>query len=133
MLFDRSGDRILLCERIKNPYLGLKNLPGGKIEVGEDGSSAAYREMEEETGFSKEDVQLQHLMDFRYYFQNCYVEVYVGQLRTEAAPKGEENPLFWSDLNHNFFDQTEYAGEGNIGHMMEQVKEYWEVLGLRKD
>lgn len=29
--------------------------------------------------------------------------------------------LYWSDLNHDFFDMSLYAGEGNIGHMIEQV------------
>ncbi|MCP3774290.1 NUDIX domain-containing protein [Paenibacillus sp. MZ04-78.2] len=92
------------------------------MESGETGLEAAYKELFEETCISKEDVTLHHLMDFRYYLQNCYVEVYVGKLTREVVVSGEENELYWSDLNQDFFDMTLFAGEGNIGHMIEQVK-----------
>lgn len=60
-------------------------------------------------------------MDFKYYLQDCYVEVYVGRLKREVSASGDENILYWSNLNNNFFDMSLYAGEGNIGHMIEQV------------
>jgi 8-oxo-dGTP diphosphatase len=110
-----------MCKRLKNPYKGLSNLVGGKIENGETGIEAAYRELFEETSISKEDVILYHLMDFKYYLQHCYVEVYVGKLKRDVMISGDENELFWSDLNKDFFDMSLYAGEGNIGHMIEQV------------
>lgn len=122
MIYNKAMDRLLMCKRSKDPYKGLSNLVGGKIEDGEWGMEAAYRELLEETGISKADVVLHHLMDFTYYYQNCYVEVYVGRLKREVALSGDENELYWSDLNRNFFDMTLYAGEGNIGHMIEQVK-----------
>lgn len=121
MVYNDSLDKILMCKRLKNPYKGLSNLVGGKIEIGENGLESAYRELFEETSISKNDITLHHLMDFKYYYQNCYVEVYVGKLNYEVLVSGNENELFWSDLNHNFFDITLYAGEGNIGHMIEQV------------
>ena len=122
LLFSEDTERILLCKRKKNPYIGLNNLVGGKIELNEGGLEAAYRELFEETAVSKSDVKLRHLMDFKYYFQNCYVEVYAGKLIREVFVNGDENDLFWSDLSHIFFDMKQYAGEGNIGHMIEQVK-----------
>jgi 8-oxo-dGTP diphosphatase len=121
MVYNENVDKILLCKRLKNPYKGLDNLVGGKIEFGESGLESAYRELFEETSISKNDITLQHLMDFTYYYQNCYVEVYVGKLKHEVLVCGEENHLYWSDLNRNFFDMYLYAGEGNIGHMIEQV------------
>lgn len=121
MVYNESADKILMCKRLKNPYKGLNNLVGGKIELGESGLESAYRELFEETSISKNDITLHHLMDFTYYHQNCYVEVYVGKLKYEVLVSGEENQLYWSDLNHNFFDMALYAGEGNIGHMIEQV------------
>ena len=30
--------------------------------------------------------------------------------------------MFWSGLDCDFFDMKQYAGEGNIGHIMEHVK-----------
>lgn len=122
MVYNMQEDKLLMCERKKEPYKGLNNLVGGKIEDGEKGISAAYRELHEETGISEKDITLQHLMDFTYHVYNCYVEVYVGKLRNEVSVIEEKNKLFWIDLNQDFFDMSVYAGEGNIGHMIEHVK-----------
>ena len=121
MIYSKDRDRLLMCRRLKDPYKGLNNLVGGKIEDGETGLDAAYRELKEETGIPFEDVTLHHIMDFTYYLQQCYVEVYAGRLKREVEVFGDENELFWSDLNQDFFDTSLYAGEGNIGHMIEQV------------
>ncbi|SDR96488.1 8-oxo-dGTP diphosphatase [Paenibacillaceae bacterium GAS479] len=122
MIYNKDMDRLLMCKRLKNPYKGLSNLVGGKIDIGETGIEAAYRELFEEANIAKENITLHHLMDFKYYFQRCYVEVYVGKLKYDVVVSGDENELFWSDLNQDFFDMTLFAGEGNIGHMIEQVK-----------
>ncbi len=122
VVFSADGEKMLMCKRIKDPYKNLKNFVGGKIESGENGIDAAYRELFEETGITREDIGLIHLMDFSYPLDPCYVEVYAGQLKRDVQIKGEENPLFWSGLDGNFFDMREYAGEGNIGHIMEHVK-----------
>ena len=128
IVYNANKDRILMCKRLKNPYKGLSNLVGGKIESGENGLDSAYRELFEETSITKDDITLHHLMDFTYHYQNCYVEVYVGRLIREVTVFGEENQLYWSDLNQNFFDVSLYAGEGNIGHMIEQVNLCKEIL-----
>lgn len=121
MVYNNGMDKLLMCKRIKDPYKGLSNLVGGKIEIGETGIEAAYRELHEETNISKEDIILHHLMDFTYHLQDCYVEVYVGRLKREVSVSGDENILYWSDLDKNYFDMSLYAGEGNIGHMIEHV------------
>lgn len=132
LLYDASCEHILMCKRRKEPYLGLYNLVGGKIEPGEDHLEAAYRELKEESGVGRESVDLVHLMDFTYYLQDCYVEVYAGRLKQDVSVCGDENDLFWSDLNHNFFDMKLYAGEGNIGHIIEQVNMYADMLLNKK-
>ena len=64
-----------------------------------DGFSAAYRELEEETGITQGQVTL----------------------------RSEKHPLKFLPLaGENFFDLEKYAGEGNIGHMIEQVNDYGE-------
>lgn len=121
-VFSPDGEKMLMCRRIKDPYKGLINFVGGKIEAGENGIDAAYRELFEETGIMREDIALVHLMDFTYPLDPCYVEVYAGQLKRDVSVKDEENPLFWSGLDCDFFDMRQYAGEGNIGHIMEHIK-----------
>ena len=121
VVFNKEADKILMCKRIKEPYLGLSNFVGCKIEQGEDGMTAAYRELFEETSIAKEDIRLTHLMDFTYHMAQEYVEVYVGRLKSEVEICGDENILYWSELDCDFFDPTLYAGEGNIGHIMMHI------------
>lgn len=122
VVFNENADKMLMCNRRRNPYKGLSNFVGGKIEKDENGLEAAYRELEEETSITKNDIILSHLMDFTYHFGNCYLEVYVGKLNKAVAVSGDENELYWSELNYDFFDATQYAGEGNIGHIMMHVE-----------
>ena len=122
MVYSVDGTELLFCKRTKEPYLGLYNLVGGKIEKDEDGFTAAYRELWEETGISSVQIQLYRMMDFTYYNTNCYLEVYAGKLTEEALLCEEEQPLEWLSVEENFFDDSQFAGEGNIGHMVEQVK-----------
>lgn len=124
MIYNQDQDKLLFCKRKKAPYKDLYNFVGGKIERGEDGFISAYRELEEETGISRDQVQLFHMMDFTYYNQECYVEVYVGKLNGEVALREEIHPLYWLNVNENFFDTKRFAGEGNIGHMVEQTRQY---------
>ena len=128
VVFNKETDKMLMCKRRHNPYKGLSNFVGGKIEENESGLDAAYRELEEETAITKNDITLSHLMDFTYHLGNCYLEVYVGKLNKSIDVSGDENELYWSTLDHNFFDATQYAGEGNIGHIMMHVEMYREDL-----
>lgn len=122
MVISQDHKNLLFCKRQKDPYQGLYNLVGGKIEEGEDGFAAAYRELFEETGITKEQIKLSHMMDFTYYNQDCYVEVYVGYLTTQVVLQEETHPLEWLTMEENYFDSKKFAGEGNIGHMLEQVR-----------
>ena len=121
VVFNPEMDKMLMCRRQKEPYKGLSNFVGGKIEKNEDGFSAAYREMREESSITAEDIILTHLVDFTYPLDGCYVEVYVGRLNKQVLVHGDENELYWSELDKNFFDSSQYAGYGNIGHIMELI------------
>lgn len=124
MVYSPDGEKILFCRRTKDPYMGKYNLVGGKIESDEDGSDAAYRELAEETGITRSDIELSHMMDFVYHNQKCYVEIYAGKLAVDVSLKHEKHPLLWMSVNEDFFDLEKFAGEGNIGHMVEQVRCY---------
>ena len=124
LVYSADKSKILLCKRRKDPYIGLYNLVGGKIEPEEEGINAAYRELYEETGILRSDITLYHFMDFTYYKDSCYVEVYGGYLEHAVDLKEEAHPLVWLDSNEDFFDSERFAGEGNIGHMVEYVRKY---------
>lgn len=122
VVYNENADKILMCKRKKDPYKGLANFVDGKIEKKENGLDAAYRELEEETTITKDDIMLLHIMGFTYYIENYYLEVYVGKLNKIVNVNGTENKLFWSTLDNNFFDETQYAGEGNIGHIVQHIE-----------
>ena len=122
VIFSRNIDKTLMCKRTKEPYMGMYNLVGGKIEKENDGLNEAYRELEEETNIKKEDVELIHFMNLTYVKWNKEIEVYYGILKKEVTLIEEVNKLEWVDVNDNFFDMTKYAGEGNIGHIIEEIK-----------
>ena len=122
-VYNPARDRVLMCLRRKAPYKGLFNLVGGKIEPGESSPDAAYRELREETGIDRDDIDLLRLMDFVYHQEDaCRVEVWAGTLKRDIIPSGDENELKWLALDENFFDMGRFAGEGNIGHIYEIVK-----------
>ncbi len=128
LVYNKEEDKILMCKREKEPYKGKFNLVGGKVEQGEDELHAAYRELQEETGITKEDIKLTNLMNFEYKMQDMELELYVGKLNKEKKVVEEINKLYWIDKQDDFFDVEKYAGEGNIGHMMRQVELYKDKL-----
>lgn len=122
VVFDKQMKNTLMCKRAKEPYMGMYNLVGGKIEKENDGLNEAYRELEEETNINKNDIDLVHFMNFTYVKWDKELEVYYGILKNEVNLIEEVNKLEWVNINDNFFDMTKYAGEGNIGHIMEEIK-----------
>ena len=110
IVFNKTKDRALFCKRQKNPYKGLYNFVGGKVEPGEDSETAAYREY--------------RLMDIRYYHQGFDLQLYVGKLDEDVPVKEETNPLLWLPLTEDFTDRDRFAGEQNIAHIMNVALEY---------
>lgn len=61
-------------------------------------------------------------MNLTYVKWNKELEVYYGILKHEVKLIEEVNKLEWVSINDNFFDMNTYAGEGNIGHIIEEIK-----------
>ncbi len=121
-IFNKSLTKTLMCKRTKDPYMGMYNLIGGKIEKENDGLNEAYRELEEETAITRNDIVLSYFMSIEYITFNKSIEVYYGILNKNVKLIEEVNKLEWVDINDNFFDMNKYAGEGNIGHIIEEIK-----------
>ena len=128
LVYNKEEEKILMCKREKEPYKGKFNLVGGKVEQGEKELDAAYRELQEETGITKQDINLKHLMNFQYEISDMELELYVGKLNKEKEVIEEINKLYWFDKNEDFFNVEKFAGEGNIGHMVKQVEIYKDKL-----
>ena len=49
----------------------------------------------------------------------------MGTLRGDVTLREEKHPLgFLTLAEEDFFDLDKFAGEGNIGHMVEQVRQF---------
>lgn len=121
VVFDKDMKNTLVCKRTKQPYMGMYNLVGGKIEA-DDGLKEAYRELFEETNIKESDILLTHFMNLIYVKWDKELEVYYGILNKKVDLIEEVNKLEWVSINDNFFDLNKYAGEGNIGHIIEEIK-----------
>ena len=122
VVFDKDLNKTLMCKRTKEPYKGMFNLVGGKSERENDGLNEAYRELNEETNITSEDISLIHFMNIEYVVFDKLIEVYYGILNKAVNLIEEVNKLEWVSINDNFFDMNKYAGEGNIGHIIEEIK-----------
>ena len=124
VVFNKDMTKTLMCKRTKEPYKGLYNFVGGKIEDDNNRLNEAYRELKEETNITKDDIELVHFMDLNYISLGVLMEVYYGILNKDVELIEEVNKLEWVDINDNFFDMSRYDGEGNIGHIIEEIRLY---------
>ena len=124
VVFNLAKNAVLFCKRKKEPYKGLLNFVGGKVDPGEESDHAAYRELQEETGITRKQIRLFRLMDIRYYDKDFDLELYVGKLEEDVPLKAEANPLLWLSLDEDFADKERFAGEQNIAHIMNMAMQY---------
>ncbi len=124
VVFSKNKKSVLFCKRTKEPYKGLYNFVGGKVEDGESSTGAAYRELQEETGISQKDIKLYRMMDITYYHLNFVLELYVGVLDEDVALVEEINPLEWLSVDEDFTDIERFAGKQNITHIINVALEY---------
>ncbi|MGD7045867.1 NUDIX hydrolase [Jeotgalibacillus proteolyticus] len=62
MCFVENNNQVLLQRRVKKPFKGLWNAPGGKVEAFESPLEACKREIQEETGLAIENVSFRGIM-----------------------------------------------------------------------
>ena len=72
VVLNKEIKKTLMCKRTKEPYKGMFNLVGGKIEKENDGLNEAYRELKEEANIKNSDISLIQI--------NMQVRVIVGKL-----------------------------------------------------
>jgi len=124
VVFDKCLDKILFCIRAKEPYKGMYNFVGGKVEENESNDDAAYRELFEETGISRNDIELDHFMDLNYFKYENNIQVYYGILKHNVNLIEEKNKLEWVVINDELLNNEKFAGNYNIPHIITQIKKY---------
>lgn len=58
LCFVRNGDKILMINRVKPPFMGMWNAVGGHLLDGETPERCAVREIKEESGITVDSVRL---------------------------------------------------------------------------
>lgn len=124
VVFNKTLDKVLFCIRAKDPYKGLYNFMGGKVEDGESNDEAAYRELFEETGINSDNIELEHFMDLNYFKYENNLQVYYGILKREVELVEEKNKLEWVVINDDLLNNEKFAGNYNIPHIIRQIKIY---------
>lgn len=124
VVFNKNLSKTLFCIRAKEPYKGMYNFVGGKVEENESNDDAAYRELFEETGISNKDIKLEHFMDLNYFKYENNLQVYYGILKHEVNLVEEKNKLEWVTINEELLDNSRFAGNYNIPHIIRQIKVY---------
>ena len=125
VVLNKDESEVLMCKRTSNPYQGLYNYVGGKVEAHETSDDAAYRELFEETGITRNDIHLTHMIDYVYPLDDLTMNIYYGVLHHEVSLIPEKHPLFWFDVKENFMDKR-FAGNGNTYHMLHCALYYLE-------
>ena len=124
VVFNNDLEEVLFCIRAKEPYKGLYNFVGGKVEENESNDGAAYRDLFEETGISDKDIELEHFMDLNYFKYENNLQVYFGILRHKVTLIEEKNRLEWITINEELLDNSKFAGNYNIPHIIRQIQVY---------
>ena len=133
VVFNTDLSKGLFCIRAKEPYKGKYNFVGGKVEEGESNDEAAYRELFEETGISKNDIELDHFMDLNYFKYGNNLQVHYGILKQNVKLVEEKNKLVWIVLDKKLLDNDKFGGNYNIPHIITQIKVFLENgIGLGK-
>lgn len=124
VVFNKDLSKTLFCIRTKEPYKGLYNFVGGKVEENESDYEAAYRELFEETGIGKIDIELDYFMDLNYYKYENNIQVFYGILKQDINLIEEKNKLEWITINDELLNNEKFAGNYNIPHIITQIKVY---------
>lgn len=123
IVFNPDKTHVLMCYRTKDPYKGLYNFVGGKLEEGEGDFEAAYRELFEETAITSNDIELKYLFTTVYHVDKIELQVFYGYLQNDVSLVSEKHPLEWMQLEgEDFSADSKFAGQGNIKHMLDIIE-----------
>ncbi len=102
----KQEDKVLLINKKQGIGKGLVNGPGGHIELEETAIEAAYREFEEETGYTTENLEYVGTLNFQFkdgLSMRGYV--YIGENAKGELKDNEEATPFWCPIDELPLDQ----------------------------
>lgn len=103
IVFNKQMSHVLMCVHQKQ---GALNFIGGKVDASETNMDASYRELEEETGITRDDVSLEFIRQEA--VTECTGDVWnmyitAGVLNKDSIELHQEkNPLKWIPITDTF-------------------------------
>ena len=80
------------------------------------------------TGISSKDIALDNFMDLNYFKYENNLQVYYGILKHKVNLVEEKNKLEWVTINEELLDNSRFAGNYNIPHIIRQIKVYLAIM-----
>ena len=122
LVFNQDKTKVLMVFHNKQQ---MYNFVGGHIEKGESELKASYRELQEETGINKNDIELKHLqteLSLSNYNEYCWsLYITMGVLKHDVKLIEEKNRLEWVSIDNDDILLRASFGNGNCHVFMERA------------
>lgn len=126
ILFSHDLRTVLLLRRNKAPYAGLLNGIGGKLQGIEMPYVGALRELEEETGITREHLDhFTHHVTMMYHKTNNSIAVFFARLAEDGpmfdklhGKNTNEGTLLWCTVEYTQHAVSDLAGDGNVTYLV---------------
>jgi len=101
ILYSKNNTQILITKRRKNQFMpNYWELPGGKIETGEDEEDALARELQEELGIKTLRISLKHVMTHHYKDKTVDLSIYNVESYKGNVAGTEGQDVRWCNLQN---------------------------------
>ncbi len=101
ILYSKNNTQILITKRRKNQFMpNYWELPGGKIETGEDEEDALARELQEELGIKTLRISLKHVMTHHYKDKTVNLSIYNVESYKGNVTGTEGQDIRWCNLQN---------------------------------
>jgi len=101
ILYSKNNTQILITKRRKNQFMpNYWELPGGKIETGEEEEDALARELQEELGIKTLRISLKHVMTHHYKDKTVNLSIYNVESYKGNVTGTEGQDVRWCNLQN---------------------------------